>query len=140
MAFDIRDDDEEHHPDEFEEYDDQDVKQTAPPKFYRRRKFWIFCIPNLIISTIVAVILGLYVIMPKIAQDLMNKAVINFEQIVRRKGGVSVGADRGTISLLFCDVFACSKNNKNCFRFSFSHSRTSPTHLLHRWTLLWLVK
>ncbi|KAG0045457.1 hypothetical protein BGZ83_009341 [Gryganskiella cystojenkinii] len=79
MAFDIRDDDEEHHPDEFEEYDD--VKQAAPPKFYRRRKFWMFCIPNLIIATIVAVLLGLYVIMPKIAQDLMNKSTIEFSQI-----------------------------------------------------------
>ena len=80
MAFDIRDDEEEHHPDEFEEYDD--VKQTAPPKFYRRRKFWMFCIPNLIIATIVAVLLGLYVIMPKIAQSLMNNAKISFDSIV----------------------------------------------------------
>ncbi|KAG0049206.1 hypothetical protein BGZ83_005982 [Gryganskiella cystojenkinii] len=81
MAFDIREEEvDEHHPDdEFEEYDD--VKTAAPPKFYRRRKFWMFCIPNLIIATIVAVILGLYVIMPKIAQDLMNKATIDLSQI-----------------------------------------------------------
>ncbi|GJJ74035.1 hypothetical protein EMPS_06393 [Entomortierella parvispora] len=79
MAFDIRDDEADHHPDEFEEYDN--VKDTAPPKFYRRRKFWMFCIPNLIIATIVAVLLGLYVIMPKIAQSLMNKATIEFDQI-----------------------------------------------------------
>ncbi|GJJ74082.1 hypothetical protein EMPS_06440 [Entomortierella parvispora] len=79
MAFDIRDEDEDHHPDEFEEYDD--VKQPHRPKFYRRRKFWMFCIPNLIIATIVAVLLGLYVIMPKIAQGLMNKATIEFDQI-----------------------------------------------------------
>ncbi|KAI1319700.1 hypothetical protein EDD11_003394 [Mortierella claussenii] len=76
MAFDIRD---EEHPDEFEEYDD--VKQPERPKFYRRRKFWYFCIPNTIIAVIVAVILALYVIMPKIAQGLMNKATINFSQI-----------------------------------------------------------
>ncbi|KAG0308232.1 hypothetical protein BGZ98_008573 [Dissophora globulifera] len=76
MAFDIRDEEEEH---EFEEYDD--VKQPERPKFYRRRRFWMFCIPQAIITLIVAVILGLYVIMPKIAQGLMNKATIDFSQI-----------------------------------------------------------
>ncbi|KAG0248415.1 hypothetical protein BG011_000102, partial [Mortierella polycephala] len=79
MAFDIREEDEDRQHDEFDEYDD--VKQPARPKFYRRRKFWIFCIPNMIIAIIVAVILALYVIMPKIAQGLMNKATIDFSQI-----------------------------------------------------------
>ncbi|KAG0042499.1 hypothetical protein BGZ83_000392 [Gryganskiella cystojenkinii] len=79
MAFDIREEDEDHQRDEFEEYDD--VKQAERPKFYRRRKFWYFCIPNAIIALIVAVLLALYVIMPKIAQDLMNKATINFSSI-----------------------------------------------------------
>ncbi|KAF9583942.1 hypothetical protein BGW38_008059 [Lunasporangiospora selenospora] len=80
MAFDIREEDEERHNDEFDEY--EDVKQPARPKFYRRRKFWIICIPNLIIAIVVAVVLALYVIMPKIAQGLMNKASINLSQIV----------------------------------------------------------
>ncbi|KAG0045891.1 hypothetical protein BGZ83_008897 [Gryganskiella cystojenkinii] len=79
MAFDIREEDEDGHHDEFEEYDD--VKQPERPKFYKRRKFWYFCIPNAIVALIVAVILALYVIMPKIAQDLMNKATINFSSI-----------------------------------------------------------
>ncbi|KAF8939616.1 hypothetical protein BGZ58_009222 [Dissophora ornata] len=78
MAFDIREEDDTQH-EEFDEY--EDVKQPAPPKFYKRRKFWYFCIPNAIIALIVAVILALYVIMPKIAQSLMNKATINFSQI-----------------------------------------------------------
>ncbi|KAK5808540.1 hypothetical protein F5H01DRAFT_416439 [Linnemannia elongata] len=77
MAFDIRDEDEQH--EEFDEYDD--VKQPNRPKFYRRRKFWICCIPTIIIGIIIAVVLALYVIMPKIAQGLMNKATINFTQI-----------------------------------------------------------
>jgi len=81
MAFDIRDDDDPNRErDEFDEY--EDATKTTSPKFYRRRKFWMFCIPNLIIVVIVAVILGLYVIMPKIAQSLMNKATIKFESIV----------------------------------------------------------
>ncbi|KAF9955312.1 hypothetical protein BGZ72_003835 [Mortierella alpina] len=81
MSSDIRDEGEEHQPVEFIEYDDDEVKQPAQPKFYRRRKFWICCIPTTIISIIVAVILTLYVIMPKIAQGLMNKAAINFTEI-----------------------------------------------------------
>ncbi|KAF9919737.1 hypothetical protein FBU30_010604 [Linnemannia zychae] len=77
MAFDIREEDDQHN--EFDEY--EDVKQPDRPKFYRRRKFWICCIPTTIIAVIVAVVLALYVIMPKIAQGLMNKATINFSQI-----------------------------------------------------------
>ncbi|OAQ22129.1 hypothetical protein K457DRAFT_37319 [Linnemannia elongata AG-77] len=77
MAFDIREEDEQH--EEFDEY--EDVKQPNRPKFYRRRKFWICCIPTTIIGIIIAVVLALYVIMPKIAQGLMNKATINFTQI-----------------------------------------------------------
>ncbi|KAF9174632.1 hypothetical protein BGX21_006210 [Mortierella sp. AD011] len=78
MAFDIRDEDDPHN-DEFEEY--EEVKQAERPKFYRRRKFWMFCIPSTIVIVVVAVVLILYVIMPKIAQGLMNKATINFSQI-----------------------------------------------------------
>lgn len=81
MAFDIREEDEDRqYNDEFEEY--EDVKQPARPKFYRRKKFWMFCIPNAIIAIIIAVVLALYVIMPKIAQGLMNKSTINLNQIV----------------------------------------------------------
>ncbi|KAF9899104.1 hypothetical protein EC991_009586, partial [Linnemannia zychae] len=70
---------EDEHHEEFDEY--EDVKQSNRPKFYRRRKFWICCIPTTIIGIIIAVVLALYVIMPKIAQGLMNKASINFTQI-----------------------------------------------------------
>ncbi|KAG0340010.1 hypothetical protein BG000_000865 [Podila horticola] len=80
MAFDIREEDEDRqYNDEFEEY--EDVKQPERPKFYRRKKFWMFCIPNAIIAIIIAVVLALYVIMPKIAQGLMNKSEINLEMI-----------------------------------------------------------
>ncbi|KAF9419836.1 hypothetical protein BGZ94_009307, partial [Podila epigama] len=80
MAFDIREDDEERHRgDEFDEY--EDIKSPERPKFYRRKKFWMFCIPNLIIAIIIAVVLALYVIMPKIAQHLMDKSSISFSEI-----------------------------------------------------------
>ncbi|KAF9204490.1 hypothetical protein BGZ49_005245 [Haplosporangium sp. Z 27] len=81
MAFDIREEDEHHDErhDEFEEYDD--IKEPVRPKFYRRRKFWYCCIPTSIISIVVIVVIALYVVMPKIAQGLMDKATINFSQI-----------------------------------------------------------
>ncbi|KAF8984175.1 hypothetical protein BGZ46_008689 [Entomortierella lignicola] len=78
MAFDISDEADPQN-DEFEEYAEE--KQASRPKFYRRRKFWFCCIPSTIIIVIVVVILILYVIMPKIAQGLMNNATINFSQI-----------------------------------------------------------
>ncbi|KAF9430150.1 hypothetical protein BGZ94_008090 [Podila epigama] len=81
MAFDIREEDEErrYNDDEFEEY--EDIKQPERPKFWRRKKFWMFCIPNAIIGIIIAVVLALYVIMPKIAQSLMDKSTIELTQI-----------------------------------------------------------
>ncbi|KAK3844442.1 MAG: hypothetical protein J3R72DRAFT_365600, partial [Linnemannia gamsii] len=80
MAFDIREEDGDNQHEEFDEYEDVN-KPNNSPKFYRRRKFWICCIPTTIIGIIIAVILALYVIMPKIAQGLMNKATINFSEI-----------------------------------------------------------
>ncbi|KAG0263532.1 hypothetical protein DFQ27_001692 [Actinomortierella ambigua] len=80
MAFDIRDEEgRDPDMDEFDEY--EDVKQPERPKFYRRRRFWMCCIPTTIITIVVAVVLALYVIMPKIAQGLMNKSAINLHQI-----------------------------------------------------------
>lgn len=96
MAFDIREEDEDRqYNDEFEEY--EDVKQPERPKFYRRKKFWMFCIPNAIIAIIIAVVLALYVIMPKIAQGLMNKSEINLEMIVSTR-------------LTHVFVFSCNRN------------------------------
>ncbi|KAF9975258.1 hypothetical protein BGZ73_001149 [Actinomortierella ambigua] len=80
MAFDIRD--EEGRDPEMEEFDEyEDIKQPQKQKFYRRKKFWMCCIPTTIIAIVVAVVLALYVIMPKIAQGLMDKSAINLQQI-----------------------------------------------------------
>ncbi|KAF9983996.1 hypothetical protein BGZ75_004421 [Mortierella antarctica] len=81
MSSDIRNEGENRQHDEFKEDDGDEVKQSARPKFYRRRKFWICCIPTTIVVIIIAVILTYYVIMPKIAQGLMNKTAIHFSQI-----------------------------------------------------------
>lgn len=71
-----------HQNDESRVEEDDEAKQPARPKFYRRRKFWIFCIPISIVVIIIAVILTLYVIMPKIVQGLMNNSAVSFAQIV----------------------------------------------------------
>ncbi|KAF9152750.1 hypothetical protein BG015_004767 [Linnemannia schmuckeri] len=69
------------------------------PKFYRRCKFWIFCIPQTIITLIIAVMLTLYVIMPKIARGLMNKATVNFSQI-----GITISTTTSTDIVMACDM------------------------------------
>ncbi|KAF9562024.1 hypothetical protein EC968_005403 [Mortierella alpina] len=81
MSSDIRAEGEDRQQNELREDDGDEGKQSARPKFYRRRKFWIWCIPTTIIVIIIAVLLAYYVIMPKVAQDLMNKAAITFTQI-----------------------------------------------------------
>lgn len=128
MAFDIREEDEDrHYNDEFEEY--EDVKQPQRPKFYRRKKFWMFCIPNAIIAIIIAVVLALYVIMPKIAQGLMNKSVISLTQIV------SIAS-----KFFFClqNVMKLKRNDILITLFPrISIPRTSPTPRPVAWTLSW---
>ena len=59
-----------------EEYSE---KPTAPPRqrFYKKKKYWIICAIQTVIVTVVAVVLALYVIFPKVAQSLMNKSTID---------------------------------------------------------------
>lgn len=59
-----------------EEYSE---KAAPPPKtrFYKTKKYWIICSIMTVIITVVAVVLALYVIFPKIAQSLMNKSQID---------------------------------------------------------------
>jgi hypothetical protein len=59
-----------------EEYSE---KPVPPPKqkFYKKKKYWIICAIQTVIVTVVAVILALYVIFPKVAQSLMNKSTID---------------------------------------------------------------
>lgn len=67
------------------EYHDQSMmdeysEKPAPPpkqKFYKKKKYWIICAIQTVIVTIVAVVLALYVIFPKVAQSLMNKSTID---------------------------------------------------------------
>ena len=55
-------------------------EKPAPPakqKFYKKKKYWIICAIQTVIVTVVAVVLALYVIFPKVAQSLMNKSTID---------------------------------------------------------------
>ncbi|KAI9022193.1 hypothetical protein CLU79DRAFT_702427 [Phycomyces nitens] len=50
------------------------------PRFYRKKKYWIFCSITSSIGIIVAVLLAIYVFFPMIAQHLMNQAKIGVDK------------------------------------------------------------
>lgn len=55
-------------------------EKAAPPpkrKFYKTKKYWIICSINTVIVVVVAVVLALYVIFPKVAQNIMNGSKID---------------------------------------------------------------
>lgn len=64
---------------EFEEYDE--VTKPANRPFYKRRKYWIFCAILTVIIVAVAVPIGLFVILPKVAQTILNNSNMGFESI-----------------------------------------------------------
>ncbi|KAG0057609.1 hypothetical protein BGZ83_006982 [Gryganskiella cystojenkinii] len=64
---------------EFEEYDEVTKPTTRP--FYKRRKYWIFCAIMTVITVAVAVPLALFVILPKIAQLILDKSTMSFTDI-----------------------------------------------------------
>ncbi|KAF9098545.1 hypothetical protein BGX27_000783 [Mortierella sp. AM989] len=75
LPYDERDED--YH--EFDEYDEVTKPQTQP--FYKRRKYWYFCAIMTVIVVAVAVPLGLFVILPKIAQVILNNSTMAFNSI-----------------------------------------------------------
>ncbi|GJJ75771.1 hypothetical protein EMPS_08129 [Entomortierella parvispora] len=75
LPYDERDEDYQ----EFEEYDEVTKPQTRP--FYKRRKYWIFCAIMTVIIVAVAVPIALFVILPKIAQTILNKSSMSFNSI-----------------------------------------------------------
>ncbi|KAF9123909.1 hypothetical protein BGW39_008606 [Mortierella sp. 14UC] len=64
---------------EFEEYDEVNKPATRP--FYKRRKYWIFCALLTVIIIAVAVPIGLFVILPKVAQSILNHSQMGFKSI-----------------------------------------------------------
>jgi hypothetical protein len=64
---------------EFEEYDE--VTKPANRPFYKRRKYWIFCAIMTVIIVAVAVPIGLFVILPKVAQTILNNSNMAFNSI-----------------------------------------------------------
>jgi len=75
LPYDERDEDYQ----EFEEYDEVTKPQTHP--FYKRRKYWIFCAIMTVITVAIAVPIALFVILPKIAQTILNKSSMSFNSI-----------------------------------------------------------
>lgn len=74
-----------HHSDEQGHLRENDMmeeysEKAAPPqklRFYKRKRYWVICAINTVIITVVAVVLALYVIFPKVAQSLMNQSHID---------------------------------------------------------------
>ncbi|KAF9998936.1 hypothetical protein BGZ80_009159 [Entomortierella chlamydospora] len=64
---------------EFEEYDEVTKPKTRP--FYKRRKYWIFCAIMTVIAIAVGVPLALFVILPKVAQVILNNSTMSFNSI-----------------------------------------------------------
>ncbi|KAF9926523.1 hypothetical protein FBU30_003926 [Linnemannia zychae] len=64
---------------EFEEYDEVTKPTTRP--FYKRRKYWIFCAILTVIVVAVAVPIALFVILPKVAQTILNHSNMSFKSI-----------------------------------------------------------
>lgn len=59
---------------------DEYAEKASPPpkrKFYKTKKYWIICSINTVIVVVVAVVLALYVIFPKVAQNIMNGSKID---------------------------------------------------------------
>ncbi|KAG0334092.1 hypothetical protein BG004_000562 [Podila humilis] len=75
LPYDARDED--YH--EFDEYDE--VTKPATQPFYRRRKYWIFCAILTVIIVAVAVPIALFVILPKVAQHILNGSTMSFDNI-----------------------------------------------------------
>ncbi|KAF8929564.1 hypothetical protein EDD21DRAFT_382808 [Dissophora ornata] len=72
-------DEEEEDYHEFEEYDEVTKPQTRP--FYKRRKYWIFCAIMTVITIAIAVPIALFVILPKVAQVILNNSEMSFKSI-----------------------------------------------------------
>lgn len=69
--------DEDYH--EFEEYDEVTKPTTRP--FYKRRKYWIFCAIMTVITVAIGVPIALFVILPKVAQLILNNSTMSFHDI-----------------------------------------------------------
>lgn len=65
---------------EFEEYDEVTKPQRTP--FYKRRKYWVFCAIITVIAVAIIVPLGLFVILPKVAQHIVNGSNMGFSSIM----------------------------------------------------------
>jgi len=64
---------------EFDEYDEVAKPATSP--FYKRRKYWIFCAILTVIIVAIVVPVALFAILPKVAQNIINKSNMGFKSI-----------------------------------------------------------
>ncbi|KAF9548894.1 hypothetical protein EC957_005246 [Mortierella hygrophila] len=75
LPYDERDEDYQ----EFDEYDEVTKPTTRP--FYKRRKYWYFCAVMTVLTVAIGVPLALFVILPKVAQLILNNSTMSFKAI-----------------------------------------------------------
>ncbi|GJJ74828.1 hypothetical protein EMPS_07186 [Entomortierella parvispora] len=66
--------------DEFDKHDEV-VKPRAAP-FYKRKRFWIFCAVITVVLVAILVPVILFLILPKVAQKIVNNSSLSFQNIV----------------------------------------------------------
>ncbi|KAF9585148.1 hypothetical protein BGW38_003721 [Lunasporangiospora selenospora] len=70
---------------DYDEYDEFDENENATkprhPPFYRRRRFWIFCVIITVVLIAILVPIILFVILPKVAQSIVNGSSLQFNKI-----------------------------------------------------------
>ncbi|KAF9576485.1 hypothetical protein EC968_007963 [Mortierella alpina] len=58
-----------------------DVKVQPSPRFYKRRKFWLFCILITIVLLAILIPIIILVVLPKLVQSIVNKSTMSLAQI-----------------------------------------------------------
>ncbi|KAG0237854.1 hypothetical protein B0O80DRAFT_409402 [Mortierella sp. GBAus27b] len=64
---------------DFEEYEEVTKPKARP--FYKRRRYWVFCAIMTVVTLAVGVPLALFVILPKVAQVILNNSTMQFNSI-----------------------------------------------------------
>ncbi|KAG0264521.1 hypothetical protein DFQ27_001190 [Actinomortierella ambigua] len=69
------------HEVEYDEFEEHEITKPAARPFYKRRKYWIFCAILTVVIVAIAVPVALFVILPKVAQSIVNQSKLSFNSI-----------------------------------------------------------
>ncbi|KAG0231208.1 hypothetical protein BGW41_002236 [Actinomortierella wolfii] len=69
------------HEVEYDEFEEHEITKPASRPFYKRRNYWIFCAILTVVIVAIAVPVALFVILPKVAQSIVNQSELRFNNI-----------------------------------------------------------